>query len=97
MASAANVAYFGSAKISWIDENGVQNKTSAISGQAISESPALYAFMIATEFLEVPAEKISVTSVGQKIFSNDKISDQVNPLQWFSRLGQLMAPVKKYA
>lgn len=80
LASAANVAYFGSASIGWTDKNGVKNQTSVISGTAISESPALYAYMMAAEFLNVPEGKISVTSVGQKTFSNDKISDQVNPL-----------------
>lgn len=97
LASAANVAYFGSANISWADSNGVENQTSVISGIAISESPALYAFMLATEYMEVPADKITITSVGSKTYSNDKISEEVNPLQWFSRLVQLTAPVKKYA
>jgi len=68
-----------------------------ISGIAISESPALYAFMLATEYMNVPPEKVTITSIGSKTYSNDKISEEVNPLQWFSRLVQLTAPVKKYA
>ena len=97
LASAANVAYFGSANITWEDSNGLKDYTSVISGIAISESPALYAFMLATEYMGVPPEKISITSIGSKTYSNDKISEEVNPLQWFSRLVQLTAPVKKYA
>jgi hypothetical protein len=57
-----------------------------ISGVVVAESPAFYSYMMATEYMEVPPEKIQITSIGAKTFSNNKISAEVNPLQWFSRL-----------
>ena len=98
LGSSANVLYFDSATLNYTATPGAKSEASSvISGVVIAESPALYAFMLATEYMEVPADKITITSVGSKTYSNDKISEEVNPLQWFSRLVQLTAPVKKYA
>lgn len=86
LGSSANVLYFDSATLNYTATPGAESEASSvISGVVIAESPALYAFMLATEYMEVPAEKIQIVSIGSKTFQNDKISNNVNPLQWFSR------------
>ena len=81
LGSSANVLYFDSAKLEYTPMLGSnQTGSNVISGVVISESPALYSFMLATEYMEVPADKIQIVSIGSKTFQNDKISKNVNPL-----------------
>lgn len=94
--SASNTIYFDSAKAKFKNKEGEDDESNVISGTVIAESPSLYSFMVASEYMGVPPEKISVTSVGARAFSTDKISNEMNPLDWFSRILALLAPVKKY-
>jgi hypothetical protein len=90
-ASATNSIYFNDYKFT--SKNGTVSNI--IGGSSVAESPALYAFFSATEFLNVPQEKISVTVVGAVKKATEKISGRVNPIQWLNRIISLTSPVKK--
>lgn len=88
--SASNSVYFNPYKFTY---NGVTKEI--IGGGSIAESPSLYAFFTATEFLQVPPSKISMTVIGGITMDTDKIQGTVNILQWADRIVALTSPVKR--
>jgi hypothetical protein len=63
---------------------------------AIATSPALYSYFVASESYKIPSEIMSVTVIGTIAGNTDKITSNVNLLQWASRLVSLASPVKQY-
>mmetsp|Transcript_9009 Transcript_9009/g.13779 ORF Transcript_9009/g.13779 Transcript_9009/m.13779 type:complete len:166 (-) Transcript_9009:164-661(-) len=94
--SASNPTYFDAAKVKFTNTDGEKETNQFIGGGVISENPAMYAQLMMMERYGVPVEKISVTSVGGEQYESNKISSEVSPLQWMSRVFTLLAPVKKY-
>jgi len=61
--SASNPVYFNAAKVTYQGKDGeVTNQF--IGGSTVSENPAMYAYLYAMELMEVPSDKISLTSIG---------------------------------
>ena len=88
-ASAANPVFFSD----YLFVNEGKTKTLQ-GGGTIASNPSLYAFFQATEFLQIPPEKISMTTVGGVRRDVDKISANVNPVQWINRIIAITSPVK---
>lgn len=75
-ASASNTVYFD--PFNYKNETGGTEKI--IGGGSIAESPALYAFFSAEQFIGVDPSKISMTVVGALHKDTEKISGNVNPI-----------------
>lgn len=67
-----------------------------ISGENVASSPALFAYMDATDKSSKDPKKIRVVSVGSTNALPDRIDANVGLLDWASRLLTLNAPVKKH-
>lgn len=90
-ASASNGVYFNP-YIYRLNDTYAEN---IIGGGSIAESPALYAFFSAEQFIGVDPKKISMTVIGALHKDTEKISGNVNPIQWLNRIIALTSPVKK--
>ena len=75
-ASASNSVYFNPYKF---QVNNTYSE-SIIGGGSIAESPAMYSFFSAEQFIKVQPEKISMTVVGALHKDTAKISGNVNPI-----------------
>lgn len=75
-ASASNTVYFDPYQYT-NKNNGIEK---IIGGGSIAESPALYAFFSAEQFIGVDPSKISMTVVGALHKDTEKISGNVNPI-----------------
>jgi patatin-like phospholipase/acyl hydrolase len=62
--SASNSIYFSPYKFNYKDASGKKVTETINGGISIAESPSLYAFISAVEFLDVPPKKITMTIVG---------------------------------
>ena len=67
-----------------------------ISGNAAAESPAMFAFLYATEYGQAP-EDIEVVSIGSLEERPNKIPSDIGVLEWTARISSLQGPVKAYA
>lgn len=67
-----------------------------ISGNAAAESPAMFAFLYATENGKLP-EDIEVVSIGSIEERPNKIPADIGVLEWSARIQSLQGPVKSYA
>ena len=67
-----------------------------ISGNAASESPAMFAFLYATEYGQNP-EDVEVVSIGSLEERPNKIPSDIGVLEWTARINSLKGPVKAYA
>ena len=67
-----------------------------ISGNAAAESPAMFAYLYATEYGQAP-EDIEVVSIGSLEERPNKIPSDIGVLEWTARLSSLQGPVKSYA
>ena len=74
-ASASNQVYFNP----YVFESD-DGKENIIGGGSIAESPAMYSFFSADQFLKVDPKKISMTVVGALHKDTAKISGNVNPI-----------------
>ena len=67
-----------------------------ISGNAAAESPAMFAYLYATEYGQNP-EDIEVVSIGSIEERPNKIPSDIGVLEWTARIQSLQGPVKSYA
>lgn len=67
-----------------------------IAGNAAAESPAMFAFLYATEYGQSP-ENVEVVSIGSTEERPNKIPSDIGVLEWTERLSSLQGPVKSYA
>lgn len=67
-----------------------------ISGNAAAESPAMFAFLYATEYGQLP-ENVEVVSIGSIEERPNKIPSDIGVLEWAARISSLQGPVKSYA
>jgi hypothetical protein len=67
-----------------------------ISGNAAAESPAMFAFLYATEYGQLP-EDVEVVSIGSIEERPNKIPHDIGVLEWTARIKSLQGPVKAYA
>jgi len=65
-----------------------------VSGTNIAKSPALYAYLYATEKIGVPEEDIRMVSIGSTVEEPDMISASTGLIEWVSRLSSLASSVK---
>jgi len=98
--SASNGVYFnefGKGQLTFINTTDGTKVDDLVTGAAaIATSPALYSYFMASESYNIPPEKMTVTVVGTIAGNTDKITSNVNLLQWASRLVSLSSPVKQY-
>lgn len=88
--SAVNPEYF----LPYQDLNDAKNKDKVfISGNAVAESPAMWAYLFATEEGQAP-EDVKVVSVGAISERPDKISKDIGILDWVARIFSLQGEVK---
>jgi len=73
-----------------------KNGSVFISGNAIAESPAMYAFLQATEAGNKPSN-IHVVSIGSAMLRPDKISSKIGVIDWVTRIESLQGPSKRYS
>uniref|UniRef100_A0A7S3II86 Uncharacterized protein n=1 Tax=Strombidium inclinatum TaxID=197538 RepID=A0A7S3II86_9SPIT len=88
--SACNPLYFKPCK----EDNG--DNSVFISGNAIAESPAMYAFLYATEAGQDPAN-IAVVSVGSTLERPDKIPEDIGIIEWVTRIESLQGQSKRHS
>lgn len=67
-----------------------------ISGNAAAESPAMFAYLYATEYGQNP-EDVEVVSIGSLEERPNKIPSDIGVLEWTARISSLQGPVKAYA
>ena len=67
-----------------------------IAGDNVAASPALFAFLDATDKSNIDPKTINVVSIGSMNPLADQISDNAGMLDWASRLFTLNAPVKRH-
>ena len=67
-----------------------------ISGNAAAESPAMFAYLYATEYGQDP-EDVEVVSIGSIEERPNKIPSDIGVLEWTARISSLQGPVKAYA
>jgi len=72
----------------------VDGKSVYISGDAMAVSPALLAFLTATEYGGKDAKDIEIFSVGSITERADKIPDNIGLVEWVSRLSSLQGASK---
>ena len=88
--SAVNPEYF----LPYQDLNDEKNKDKVfISGNAVAESPAMWAYLFATEEGLKP-EEVKVISIGAISERPDKISKDIGILEWVARIFSLQGEVK---
>lgn len=87
LSSAATPTYFFPVEI---------NGKFYISGENVAASPAMYAFMTATDKNGIAPEQVTVVSVGTTNALPDAIDKKVGLLDWAQRLLTLNAPVKMH-
>lgn len=87
LSSAATPTYFLPAEI---------NGKFYISGENVASSPAMFAFMTATEKNGIAPEQVTIVSVGTTNALPERISKKVGLLEWAQRLLTLNAPVKQH-
>jgi len=93
MASAATPTFF----MPYTIDTDPDNIKYFISGENVASSPAMFAYMDATDKPpKIEPEKIRVVSVGSTNALPDRIDQEVGLLDWASRLLTLNAPVKKH-
>lgn len=86
MASGANPKYF---------KPVVKGDAAFIGGDAVAVSPALLAFMQATDVDEIDPTRIEVFSIGSMYERADRIPADVGLTQWASRVDSLTGLSKK--
>ena len=91
LASAANLLYFYPFTKKVDGEDNFY-----ISGDNFAKSPAMYAFMVATEVNKKDAKNIRVVSIGSIEALPDKISKEESLIEWGARIRDMSAPVKKH-
>jgi len=83
--SAVNPEYF----LPYQDLNDDKNKDKVfISGNAIAESPAMWAYLYATEEGQAP-DKVRVVSIGALSERPQKISENIGIIEWVARIFSL--------
>lgn len=75
----------------------VDGESVYISGDAMAVSPALLAFLTATEYGGKDAKDIEVFSVGSIEERADKIPDNIGLVEWVSRLSSLQGASKQHS
>lgn len=91
--SAVNPEYF----LPYQDLDDGKNKDKVfISGNAVAESPAMWAYLFATEEGQKPDE-VKVVSIGAISERPDKISKDIGILDWVARIFSLQGEVKQHA
>ena len=86
LASGANPKYF---------KPVVSGDAAFIGGDAVAVSPALLAFMQATDVENIPASRVRVLSVGSLYQRADRIPSNVGLTEWASRINSLTGLSKK--
>lgn len=67
-----------------------------ISGNNAAESPAMFAYLYATENGQSP-DNVEVVSIGSLEERPNKIPSDIGVLEWTARISSLKGPVKAYA
>jgi len=91
--SAVNPLYF--IPYQNLEDEANKNKV-FISGNAAAESPAMWAYMFATQGGNKPADT-KVVSIGAISERPDKISKDIGIIEWVSRIFSLQGEVKQHA
>ena len=67
-ASASDPLYFSAAGLSYKDSYNSDVSNQYIGGTMVAQNPAMYAYILATDFLKIDPSKITVTTVGDLEF-----------------------------